>query len=119
MNPYCTNSDQKVIPYFIAGDTFKVPFQLYDIKTGKGFEITQEMEIAVKIVDIQGRLIAEPEVTVYPNQQTDKGFVLLSVAPNVSATWRSGFALFDIKVMISGQIKHSSKYKFEVDEAIS
>lgn len=112
----CTSN---TTPYIKAGDSFDVPIQLIDTTTGEAVEITVDMIITSKIVDLVGNTLATPTVAPYPDQVNDKGFLLLSVAPSVTSTWSSGKAKMDIKFELDGSIRHSQDFSFYIIEAIT
>lgn len=106
-------------PYIKIGDSFDVPIQLIDSTTGEAVEITSGMVITSKIVNLSGVVIATPTITPYPNQVTDKGFLLLSVDLSVTESWAVGKAKMDIKFELDGSVRHSQDFPFYIIEAIT
>lgn len=103
--------------YHIIGDTFSQPIQFTDKTTGEGIEITNAMVITASIATSFGEPIADCVVTPYPNQVTDKGFVLLEVLD--TTLWKVGTAEFDVKLVIGDKIKHSMKTPFKIIKGIT
>lgn len=112
----CTSNTK---PYIKIGDSFDVPIQLIDTTTGEGVEITNDMSLESKIVDLTGNVIATPTITSYPNQVVDTGFLLISVDSTVTATWNVGKAKMDIKFTLDGSVRHSQDFSFYIIEAIT
>lgn len=106
-------------PVFKIGDTFALPVQFINTETNDGLELTQDMEISAKIINSMNQIIATPAITVYPDQSENKGFILLEVDPLITNLWKAGSAMFDIKLMMNGQIKHSQDFKFQIQRSIT
>lgn len=112
----CTSNTN---PYIKIGDSFDVPIQLVESTTGEAVEITVDMTITSKIVNLSGDVIAIPTITRYPNQVQDKGFLLISVPSTTTATWSVGKAKMDIKFELNGSIRHSQDFSFYIIGAIT
>ena len=106
-------------PYIKIGDSFGVPVQLVNSTTGEAVEITVDMLITSKIVNLSRTVIATPTITPYPNQVADKGFLLMSVDSSVTSTWSVGKAKMDIKFELNGSVRHSQDFSFYIIEAIT
>lgn len=112
----CTTNNK---PYFKIGDSFDVPIQMIDTLTGDAVEITAGMTFTSNIVNLTGEVIASPTITPYPNQITDKGFLLLSVPPTTTINWEVGKVKMDIKLVVDGSVRHSQDFSFNIIEAIT
>lgn len=105
--------------YIKIGDSFDVPIQMVDSATGDGVEITPSMSFSCSIINLLGEVIATPTVTPYPDQVTDKGYMLLSVPTSVTSTWQVGKVKTDIKMTVGGSVRHSQEFSFYVVGAIT
>jgi len=112
----CTTNNK---PYVKIGDSFDVPIQMIDSTTGGGVEITTGMVFTCTIVNLLNEVIASPTVTPYPDQVTDKGYMLLSVPTSVTSTWQVGKVKTDIKMTVGGSVRHSQEFSFYVVGAIT
>lgn len=112
----CTTNNK---PYFKIGDSFDVPIQMIDSTTGEAVEITAGMTFTSNIVNLTGEVIASPTITPYSDQVINKGYLLLSVPTSVTSTWEVGKVKTDIKMEISGSVRHSQEFSFYITEAIT
>ncbi|MBK0062372.1 MULTISPECIES: hypothetical protein [unclassified Acinetobacter] len=104
---------------FKIGDSFAVPVQFYDTESDSGMTITGDMVITARIINAQNQTIAEPQVTVYPDQQQDAGMILLEVPISQTALWKEGTAQMDIKLEMNGNVRHSQNISFRIVRSIT
>lgn len=101
------------------GDSFALPIQFYDTDTKLGMSITNDMSITAQIVNSSNQVIATPVITVYPDQYTDAGFILLEVPASMTQTWKAGSAHLDIKLAIGENVRHSQNIQFQILRSIT
>lgn len=104
---------------FKIGDSFAVPIQFYDTQLDQGMMITQDMIITARIINAQNQTIAEPQITVYPDQNADKGMILLEVPVSQTERWKEGTAQMDIKLLMNGNVRHSQNISFRIVRSIT
>ncbi|MDH2019003.1 hypothetical protein N5J44_07800 [Acinetobacter ursingii] len=104
---------------FKIGDSFAVPIQFYNTELDQGMTITPDMSITARIVNAQNQTIAEPHVTIYPDQLQDKGMILLEVPVSQTATWKEGTVQMDIKLVMNGNVRHSQNISFKIVRSIT
>lgn len=104
---------------FKIGDSFAIPVQFYNTETNQGLAITSEMVITSRIVNALNQTIAEPIITVYPNQATDTGMILLEVPVSKTYLWKEGIAQMDIKLSMNGNVRHSQNISFKIVRSIT
>ena len=113
------------ITYFKRGDPFVLDMWLYDATIGltedpdditRGVQLVgNEPLIQCQVSTIQGKRIATLICNPYEDQVANKGkFLLQNAAP--TDTWPVGDAIFDVKIGILGQIKHSMSFVFTIVE---
>lgn len=111
--------------YFKRGDPFVLDMWLYDSTIGltedpdditRGVQLVgDEPLIECQVSTIQGKRIATLTCNPYENQVANKGkFLLLNTLPTTS--WPVGEAIFDVKVSILGQVRHSLSFVFNIVE---
>ncbi|MDV4263303.1 hypothetical protein ACG9XY_12310 [Acinetobacter seifertii] len=104
---------------FKIGDSFAVPIQFFNTETDQGLVITPDMVITSRIVNALNQTIAEPIVTVYPNQAKDTGMILLEVPASKTYLWKEGIAQMDIKLSMNGNVRHSENISFKIVRSIT
>ena len=111
--------------YFKRGDDFVLDMWLYDASSGltsgvdditRGIDLSGvDPVIECTVATIQGKRIGKLICNPYDNQVANKGkFLLLNAAP--TSLWPVGEAVFDVKVSILGQVKHSLSFVFNIVE---
>jgi hypothetical protein len=113
------------IAYFKRGDPFVLDMWLYDATIGltedpdditRGIELVPEdVTIECQVNSIQGKKLGSLTFEAYEDQVADKGKFLFQNAEPTS-TWPVGIAIFDVKVSLMGQVKHSMSFKFNIVE---
>ena len=111
--------------YFKRGDPFVLDMWLYDATNGltedpdditRGVQLVgDEPLIQCQVSTIQGKRIATLTCNPYEDQVANKGkFLLLNTLP--TSLWPVGEAIFDVKVSILGQVRHSLSFVFNIVE---
>ncbi|WP_336949088.1 hypothetical protein [Acinetobacter junii] len=101
------------------GSSFAVPIQFYDTETKLGMAITDDMVITAQIVNAHNEVIAIPNITTYPDQVNDAGFILFEVPALITKSWKAGSAQFDIKLTIGENVRHSNTIQFQIIKSIT
>ncbi len=111
--------------YFKRGDPFVLDMWLYDASAGlilgaddinRGIDLdSPDLTIECQVNTIQGKKIGTLTFEAYEDQVADKGkFIFQSAEPTTK--WPVGIAVFDVKVSLMGQVKHSMSFKFNIVE---
>ena len=111
--------------YFKRGDPFVLYMWLYDASAGlilgaddinRGIALdSPDLTIECQVNTIQGKRLGSLTYAPYEDQVAAKGkFLLQNTAP--TDTWPVGDAIFDVKIGILGQIKHSMSFVFTIVE---
>ena len=104
---------------FKQGDTFSLPIQFYDTEQNVGITLTPDMQISSTMINAAGKVIAEPNVAMYPDQIADAGMIVLHVAAALTEQWPVGMATMDIRLQIGDVVKHSHNFQFKIERSIS
>lgn len=97
-----------------TGNPFSTLLIMLDRKTREAIEIPDGTQITSRIVNASEQEIAMCEVTVCDQTKIKGGFTL-SVDESITANWKAGTALGDIKV--NG--KNSGNYSFTIEKSIT
>ena len=97
-----------------TGNPFSTLFIMRESKSREAIEIPNDMQISSKIVNASGQEIAVCEITVCDQTEMKGGFILY-VDKSVTANWKAGTALGDMK--ING--KNSGNYSFTIEKSIT
>jgi hypothetical protein len=111
--------------YFKRGDPLVLDLWLYDASTGlildaedisRGIDLTSpDISIACQVNTVQGKKLGSLTYEAYANQVLNKGkFLLQNTEP--TDLWPVGDAIFDVKISILGQVKHSMSFIFTIVE---
>ncbi len=106
-------------PYITIGDSFSFIATFKTKKSREPIEITADMEITSKIINQKGEQIATCNVTIFPDQASNKGSILFEVDKSITQTWKTGSAFLDIKLTIEEKVKSSGKFAFTIYKGIS
>lgn len=112
--------------YFKRGDPFSLDMWLYDASAGlilgaediaRGLDLgTGDITITSQVNSIQGKKLGGLTFEAYADQVLDKGkFTFQNTEP--TSQWPVGDAVFDVKISILGQVKHSMSFVFTIVEA--
>lgn len=99
-----------------VGDSFTVPIQFYDTKTGQGMLLTDDMKFSAHIVNSSQQIIAIPMISVLWDVV---GMILLEVPISVTREWKTGTAQLDIKLEMNGNVRHSQNIQFQIQRSIT
>lgn len=97
-----------------TGNPFSTLFIMRESESREAIEIPNDMQISSKIVNASGQEIAVCEITVCDQTEMKGGFILY-VDKSITANWKAGTALGDIK--ING--KNSGNYSFTIEKSIT
>lgn len=97
-----------------VGNPFSTLIIMKNKQSREALEIPIGTQIQSRIINSAGREIAMCEVEICDQAQIKGGFYL-KVDPSITANWKAGTALGDIK--ING--KNSGNYSFNIDKRIT
>ena len=111
--------------YFKRGDPLVLDMWLYDASAGlilgaddinRGIDLdSPDLTIECQVNSIQGKKLGGLTFEAYEDQVADKGkFIFQNAEP--TNNWPAGIAVFDVKVSLLGQVKHSMSFKFNIVE---
>lgn len=106
------------IPYIKVGDTLSVPIQWVDKATGLGIAIDSETSISCRFLTSYGAEFF-PDVIIDSDQTNNAGYFTLFMTDVQTSEFLPCKITTDIEITVSGKVKHSDDFIFEVRRSIT